>query len=396
MKNLFSVLSLALVSMLLLASCEFEYNYYTKDQQAQLSALNMPALPISYTVEIPNHLQNTGLFARPVDNEKAALGRVIFYDKSLSSDGKVSCASCHLQDHGFADPKVLSVGVNDRQSGRNSIALGSVVNFSAYYGEDINGPTAIRFFWDNRAGTVTEQSRGAFTNPDEMNLQMHDVLDIVRSKDYYKPLFQKAFGIDDVSPAEINEANLFAAVSDFINSMGSYDSRFDNAADELYKNNDVFGDLISTNNLPGLTSEENAGKNLYISKCANCHSVNMGRPVLNYANNGLDLVYSDHGVGAITNNPQERDQFKVPTLRNIEVSAPYMHDGRFATLEEVIDHYSTGIKKSAGLHAFLRDGNDKPVAMNFTAVEKKQLIAFLKTVTDHGLKTDERFSDPFK
>ena len=386
---------------LMFTSCEpnYDYIYYTKDQASKMQDLNIQTL-LPYEVELPVHLSRMGLFARPVDSEKATLGRVIFYDKSLSSDGKISCASCHHQDHGFADPNATSTGVEDRQSTRNSIALGSVVNFSAYYGTDINGPTAIRFFWDNRAETVEQQSRGAFTNHDEMNMTMSEVVNTIRAKSYYTPLFQKAYNpdLDDASIPQITEARVFEAVAEFINSMGSYHSKFDTEADKLYlSNNNAYGvDLIKDQSFSGFTADENAGKNLYMANCASCHSTNMGRPILNFANNGLDQVYTDKGVGGITNTSSELYQFKVPTLRNVEVSAPYMHDGRFTSLEDVLEHYSAGIKANSGLSAPLKNFNGTPKNMNFSTTEKQQLIAFLKTLTDDVIKNEARFSDPFK
>jgi cytochrome c peroxidase len=388
-----------------LTSCEpkWEFVYYTPDQKAKLTGLNLPENGLDYSVKLPVHLTNAGLFSREIDGDKARLGRVIFYDKKLSSNGEVSCASCHHQDHAFADVTALSKGVDSRESARNSIALSSVVNFSAYYGTDINGPSAIRFFWDNRAETIEQQSRLAFTNPDEMGMHMKDIVSAIKAQEFYEPLFQKAYNpdpSDDVTKPVIDETKIFECMSHFINSMGSYRSKFDVAADALYSNgNSFFGaELIGpATSLKDFTSDEMAGKNLYSTNCSSCHSMNMGRPSLNYANNGLDLVYKDQGVGGApgVNNPALNFQFKVPTLRNIEWSAPYMHDGRFATLEEVIDHYSNGIKSNSALHANLRNGST-PKQMNFTAKEKEQLIAFLKTTSDSELKADERFSNPFQ
>ncbi len=399
MKMKLSILAF-LAMVLVLTSCDTKYEvlYYTPAQEAKLGDLKLNTLT-DYQVTLPVHLQRNGLFARPVDNAKATLGRVIFYDKKLSKDGKVSCASCHLQEHGFSDVSAKSKGVNDRESTRNSIALSSVVNFSAYYGTDINGPTAIRFFWDNRAETVEQQSRGAFTNPDEMGMHMSEIVSVIKSQEYYEPLFQKAFNNgDDISLAEVTEARVFEAMSHFINSLGSFQSRFDTEADKLVDMNSfgAFNEYKRT--FPGFSSDENAGKALYNTHCAGCHSLDMGRPVLNFANNGLDVVYKDKGVGGVPgneNNPSLQEQFKVPTLRNIELSAPYMHDGRFATLEQVIDHYSTGIQNNPNLHGLLKSGNG-PKKMNFTQKEKEQLIAFMKTLTDNELKTEVRFSNPFK
>jgi cytochrome c peroxidase len=393
MKKLGTVFTL-FAFFLLLGACksDFNYYYYSKEETEVLSQyLNLPELPDDYTVSFPTHLSNTGLFARAVERDKAVLGRVIFYDKKLSSDGKVSCASCHKQELAFSDDKALSEGVYDRATDRNSIALGSVANFSAYYGTDLNGSSAIRFFWDNRAETAPAQSRGSMTNPKEMDMTMHQIAATVEAQPYYAPLFKKAFGSEVVT-----EDLVLEAVANFVNAMGSYQSKFDAQANSsIPSSSGFFGNTTFTNNFAGFTASENRGKTLYNANCASCHSGNMGRPVLQLANNGLESNPTDLGVGAITGNVAEKGSFKVPTLRNIALSAPYMHDGRFANLNEVLDFYSTGIKSHPFLHADLTV-NGQPKRMNFSANDKEDLIAFLNTLTDDHLLADKKFSDPFK
>lgn len=134
--------------MLLTVACtnksDFSYYYYEAEDYATLTKyLNLPDIPHEYTVEFPSHLRSAGLFPRPVERDKAILGRVLFYDKNLSKDGKIACASCHKQEIGFGDDKVVSKGVYDRDGDRNSLPLASVSNFSAYYGTDLNGNLAV-------------------------------------------------------------------------------------------------------------------------------------------------------------------------------------------------------------------------------------------------------------
>ena len=383
--------------LLLVVACDqkpdFDYYYYEPEEYALISEhLDLPDLPYNYQVSLPEHLSRTGIFARQVNNDKAALGRVLFYDKKLSKDETISCASCHKQELGFADDVVFSDGVSDRQTTRNSFALSSVANFSAYYGTDLNGPSAIRFFWDNRAATVADQATGSLTNPNEMDMQMHEVVSAVQSQDYYAPLFRKAYG-----DAGVTEDRITEAISDFVNAMGSIGSRFDKEANDKVAASQVWGDMTPAirENFDGFTSAENNGKEIYLNNCASCHSVNQGRPPKFYANNGLDEVTSDAGVGGISGAPFEMGTFKVPTLRNVALSAPYMHDGRFATLEEVVEHYSTGILDHPNLSDELKSGN-QPRKMNFSAQEKADLISFLHTLTDMEFAADDRFSDPFK
>jgi cytochrome c peroxidase len=359
--------------MLLAVSCDkkFDYFYYNDDDAKLLTEyLNLPlkdAFP--YTVTFPTHLSAVGLFPRPVEKDKATLGRVLFYDKKLSKDGKISCASCHKQDHAFADDLAFSQGVNERSTARNSFALSSVANFSAYYGTDLNGFSAIRFFWDNRAETVADQSRGSLTNPKEMDMDMHNVAEIVAAQPYYAPLFKKAYGSFNVT-----EDLVLESIANFVNAMGSYQSKFDENANSYQVN-----------------YQDNAN-------CASCHSGNMGRPVLNYANNGLDMDTSgDEGVGGITGVQAEKGTFKVPTLRNVVYSAPYMHDGRFSTLEEVLEHYNSGVKNHPNLNPELKVLTTGQPKQNFLNQQDKQdLIAFLHTVTDDHIRGDEQFSNPFK
>jgi cytochrome c peroxidase len=385
--------------ILLAVACDkkadFNYYYYSEADAKVISEhLNLPLeQPDDYLVRLPQHLTNTGLFPRPVEDDKATLGRVLFYDKKLSKDGTIACASCHKQELGFGDDVAFSRGVSDRSTDRNSFALSSVASFSAYYGTDLNGPSAIRFFWDNRAETVAEQSTGSLTNPKEMDMDLHDVADIVATQPYYAPLFKKAYGSTNVTQDLVLEA-----IANFVNAMGSFNSKFDQAANNgfaSYLNNAyVYNQNFTTS---GFTASENRGKTLYNTNCASCHSGNMGRPVLNYANNGLDLDTSgDQGVGAISGVSNQNGAFKVPTLRNVALSAPYMHDGRFKTLEEVVDHYASGIKSHPNLHAYLKTSNGQPKTMPFTQTDKQDLIAFLNTLTDDKLVANQVFSNPFK
>jgi len=374
--------------LFLLGACkksDFNYYYYEPEDYALLSQyLNLPSLPNDYGVVLPRHLANAGLFARPVEREKAILGRVLFYDKNLSKDGKVSCSSCHKQAIGFSDDQKLSRGISGNVTDRNSIALASVANFSAYYGTDLNGAGGIRFFWDNRAETIAQQSTGSLENPKEMGMHMSEVVNAILAQPYYAPLFKKAYGDADVSTVRVTEA-----LSNFINAMGSYQSKFDEEASK-----EQYGSTFT--NLAGFTIEQNRGLNIYQAKCASCHSPIMGRPVLFYANNGLDAVtMPDGGVGSISGKDYEKGCFKVPTLRNVALTAPYMHDGRFATLEEVVEHYNSGIQSHVNLHPNLRY-NGQPMRMNLSSADKQDLITFLNTLTDEHFRTDERFADPFK
>lgn len=396
MKKAVPVFAVLVIGMFMVAckDKDFTYYYYSPEEKAILDRyLNLPDLPDSYVIAFPEHLSRQGLFPRAVSDDKATLGRVIFYDKKLSKDATVACANCHKQEFGFGDDAAVSLGVYDRAGDRNSIALGSVANFSAYYGTNLNGPTAIRFFWDNRAETAMAQSRGSMTNPKEMDMHMSEIVAVMKSEPYYEPLFNKSYGDKGRYPDNVTEETALDAIANFVDAMGSYQSPFDVEASKKYANNYSYGTEPMNESFGGFTDAENRGKQVYLNSCASCHNAVMGRPNFNFANNGLDAALGeDLGVGGVTGVTSEKGTFKIPTLRNIAVTAPYMHDGRFKTLEEVVEHYSTGIKNHPNLsRAQLSQGG-----FNFTSQQKQDLVAFLNTLTDNSLATATRFSNPFK
>lgn len=380
--------------LLLAAACnkkaDFNYYYYEPEDYKLISQyLNLPEIPDDYRAQLPTHIANLGLAPRPVVQDKAILGRVLFYDKSLSKDGTISCASCHKQELAFSDNAKVSTGVFNRAGDRNSIALGSVLNFSAYYGTDLFGPSGIPFFWDNRASTASAQNIASMTNPKEMDMSHSDIVNAVSSKPYYAPLFRMAFGSEQITSERVSEA-----IAEFVNAIGSYKSKFDREAEKTIGPY-PYGNAEFTP-FSGFTAQENAGKLIYLSNCASCHSPTQSRPAKMNANNGLDIATTDAGVGGITGNAADKGTFKVPLLRNIEVTAPYMHDGRFATLEEVVEHYNSGIQAHPNLNPELRAPNGDPLRLNLSESDKQALVAFLKTFTDTELITDARFANPFK
>ena len=351
--------------------------------------LNLPSDYYNYAnPELPNHFA-TGQVAsidntpnnNPVTDEGATLGRVLFYDKTLSSNNAVSCASCHIQERGFADESALSVGFEGGFTGRNSMGLAN----ARYYD---NG----RFFWDERANTLEDQVLMPIQDQIEMGLTLTELVSKIQGQDYYQPLFTDAFGSNDVTTDRIS-----LALSQFVRSMVSYESPFDVG-------------LIAANGDQGVDFEnfselENLGKDLFFSnrtQCSNCHetatfSGDRAR------NNGLDAVLTDLGVGGVTGNNNDQGEFKVNSLRNIALTGPYMHDGRFATLREVVQFYNNGIQNSPGLDNRLRVGgggrggnnNGDVRRMNLNGQEIDALVAFLSTLSDESFLTDTKFSNPF-
>ena len=383
--SLLGVLAVAL-SACVADDVEVREEYYYPEELAIIQqTLNIPEKPLDYSVELPTHLSRSGLFARNINRDMATLGRVLFYDTALSSTGEVSCASCHKQELAFSDEKASSNGINGKQTDRNSLALGSVASFAAYYGSDLFGTFGVPFMWDNRFGTAREQAKAAFTSEDEMGMTIEGMIDVISSRDYYAPLFRRAYG-----STAVTEERILSAVAEFVDGLGTFDSKFDQAAETSTNGLDMYV------NFNDFTAAENRGKEIYLNSCAACHSEVFGRPVMNAANNGLAMQYDDEGIGGFTNVATEMYTFKIPTLRNIALSGPYMHDGRFETLEEVIDFYSEGVADHPKLHELLRDESGQPLRLNLSTDDKAALVAFLETLTDVGYLEEERYSDPFK
>jgi cytochrome c peroxidase len=368
---------------------------------------------------LPNYLVSMGLHQPAIDNAKANLGRVVFYDKNLSADGKISCASCHKQAFAFADNLPISHGVGNQLTFRNSLSLTNVANFGVHYSNIEGRQPAL--LWDGRASDIVEQAPLAFANPHEMGLSMSEVVEKAKNQPYYPYFMKTAFG-----DREITEARLLEGLQEFVRAMGYATSKLDKALDK------VNGDMMATytdyvpiyelretivsyyygspimglgnvqvgqdtvvRELMNFTQSELRGRNLFAQNCTKCHTPIRTLQEEFMACNGLEMKYKDRGLGKITGRPEDDGVFKSPSLRNIALTAPYMHDGRFKTLYEVMDFYSTGMEASPNLHPLLRDENGQPKRMNFTQQQKLDLVAFLHTMTSHEVQNDKRFSNPF-
>jgi len=356
--------------------------------------LNLPARPFNYAnMDLPRHYNSAE--ANESDNTPehnritdmgATLGRVLFYDKKLSVNNTISCASCHEQNAAFSDPRKFSVGFDGRQTRRNSMTL---VN-GRYYE---NG----RFFWDERSRTLEEQVLEPIQDHIEMGMDLEALEEKLQQQDYYQILFEKAFGDNQVTSERIA-----LALSQFTRSIVSVNSKFDVgfAAAGYPQDEEQMPDF------PNFTAQENLGLDIFYrgrkgGTCLYCH----GSPqhVNDEAkNNGLALSYTDRGKGEITGNAGDNALFKVPSLRNIALTAPYMHDGRFNSLMEVVNHYSDNVQNHPNLNFRLKTlddgeaGDTEVLRLGLSQEEKEALVAFLHTFTDESLLTDEKYSDPFQ
>lgn len=335
-----------------------------------------PTLPPYFNGPVAN-ADNTPV-SNPVTDAGATLGRVLFYDKELSINRKVACASCHKQDHSFSDPVALSEGFDGGLTDRNAMSLAN----AAYYDRG-------HFFWDERALTLEDQVLMPIENTVEMGMTLDSLEKRLQQLSYYKPLFEDAFG-----DATVTSTRISLALAQFVRSMISYQSKYDQALAQQV------GPTPPGTNLSGLTPQENLGLQIFFDPnrggCAGCHNTQLFIDPVPF-DNGLDATFTDFGVGGITGDPRDNGRFKVPSLRNVEVTAPYMHDGRFATLMEVVEHYNSGVKSNPNLDPRLRQpGTNLPKQLNLTNNEKEALVAFLETLTDPTFLVDAKFSDPFK
>lgn len=354
------------------------------DYEIISATLNLPESAFNYTdFNLPAHFlappvastDNTPVNTNPITNDGATLGRVLFYDKGLSINNTIACASCHKQSNSFTDPSQFSKGFLGGLTDRNSMSLAN----ARYY---VNG----KFFWDERAVTLEDQTLMPIQHAVEMGMTLDSLEKKLSAKDYYKILFKKAFGDENITRDRVSKA-----LAQFIRAMVSYQSKYDDGLTAL-------GHAPAPNeDLPGFTQQENQGLRVFTANCAGpCHNTELQTmPVAR--NNGLDLVYTDNGVGKITGRTIDNGKFKSPSLRNVMLTAPYMHDGRFQTIEQVLEHYSTGIKNHPNLDNRLKDpvtGEARP--FNLTQQQKNAIVAFLNTLTDTKFTTDVKYSDPFK
>ncbi len=350
---------------------------------------DLPSIPFNYSgIDIPEHLtksdfsndgqlgyESGGIDVSTFDaitDDKATLGRVLFYDARLSALENISCGTCHDQSLSFTENKDFSEGINALTK-RNSMHL-----------NDLGWSNNHSFAWDMRRQDLHEMIVLPLTDENEIGANMVEIVGKLSSIDYYPALFEQAYGSD-----EINEDKVVDALVQFIESMVTFNSRFDQEA---------------ARDFAGFTKAEMEGLELFASNCSSCHvqgneldallggiPIEIEEPIFEFFpfifNNGLPLDEDDAGTGEWTNID---DLFKLPTLRNIEMTAPYMHDGRFSSLEEVVEFYSEEVEANSWSF-IIPDGGFK-----FNDDEKASLVAFLKTFTDESFLTEEKWSDPFQ
>ncbi|MBT5147989.1 MAG: cytochrome-c peroxidase [Flavobacteriales bacterium] len=317
-------------------------------------------------LDVPAHVATSiiGEMPIPVDNpttvEGVALGRKLFYENMLSTDNTMSCATCHVQEDGFSDKNRFSEGITGDLGGRQAMAV-------------INLGWSEFFFWDGRAVSLEDQAFGPVVNPIELNETWPNVVTKLQDDCDYPHLFEAAFGTSIIDSVLVSKA-----IAQFERTLLSFNSRYDKY---FYENEDVF------------TQAELNGFDVFmgVGECVHCHS----GPLLSddmFRNNGLDIAFTDLGLGDITGDATDNGKFKVTTLRNIAQTAPYMHDGRFATLKEVVEHYNSGVlAESPNLDSEMEHFKG---GLDLTLEQKNDLVSFLHTMSDNTFLENPDFSDP--
>ena len=364
MKTRILIIGILAATVATIAGCRKEFTEQEPTHNATPYDLVIP--PFFPPMDIPED--------NPLTVEGVELGRHLFWDKQLSGDNTQACASCHLPEFSFSDPEQFSTGITGEVGTRQSMPL-------------INLGWATEFFWDGRAKSLEEQVIEPVANPIEMHENWDNLLVELADDPLYPPMFKAAYGSE-----EITQDRAAKAMASFLRTMISGGSKFD-----LYK----IGQYT-------LTESEERGLDLFLKEggdpeegqggqwgadCFHCHGFGAMLFTDNLPhNNGLDSVFTDLGYGGVNGNPLDDAKFKTPTLRNIELTAPYMHDGRFNTLEEVIEHYNSGGHASPTIDPFMKYTTG---GLQLSEQSKQDLINFLLLLTDEDFVNNEAFQDPF-
>ncbi|MCT4628307.1 cytochrome c peroxidase [Winogradskyella sp.] len=305
----------------------------------------------------------------PTDNpqtvEGVALGKKLFFDNILSANNTQSCASCHSPQKAFSDHLPTSFGIDGFAGSRNTMPI---FNLAWNYGE--------RFNWDGSALNLERQAEEPVQNPIELHSEWNNVVERLQSHPEYPELFQLAFNTSTITKELTTKA-----IAQFERTIISANSKFDR-----------YSQGQAT-----LTAQEINGLDIFLREdkgdCFHCHG-NPNNPLWtdnDFHNNGLDATFTDLGLGAITGDPNDNGKFRSPSLRNLEFTAPYMHDGRFATLDEVIDHYSEGLQNSPTIDPLMKQIAQGGVQL--TTQEKADLKAFLLTLSDPSFINNPEFQN---
>ncbi|MCF8243913.1 MAG: cytochrome C peroxidase [Saprospiraceae bacterium] len=337
--------------------------------------------PKAHTLTIPPGLPSMDIPAdNPLTDEGIELGRRLFYDPILSKDSTISCSSCHQLKYSFNDISAFSPGVGGLLGNRSSMSLINI-------GFQSNG-----MFWDGRAHSIEEQALGPVENPLEMAELWKDVEVKLRRHPDYKKRFRQAFGIDNTM--DITKELAVKAIAQFERTLISANSRYDKKKFQLDPNPFLLSDL-EADGQKIYYDDQQGGPDDPKGHCAHCHDGNALFTSEVYRNNAITQVatlndFPDKGLGAITGNLTDNGMFKSPSLRNVVLTAPYMHDGSIQTLEEVIEHYNSGGHYADNVIT------GSITQLNLSDYDKMALLAFLDALTDTTYYSNPAFQNPFQ
>ncbi|MEO1435605.1 MAG: cytochrome c peroxidase [Bacteroidota bacterium] len=339
------------------------------------SLANISYTPVDYNLPQPAGFPQMEVPAdNPMTVDGIELGRRLFFDPILSADSTQSCSSCHFQQLAFTDNLAVSTGIDGIAGTRSAMSLANL-------GYNFNG-----LFWDGRTSTLESQALLPIEDPIELHFNWPDLICKLSNHPDYPEYFRKAFGINNTN--QITKELAAKAIAQFERSMISNNSKFDRVVyrqEEFFTDDELNGYEMFFDLASGILPD---------AECGHCHNAPLFT-VNNYRNNGLDEAldlatdFEDNGFGDVTGNVFDNGKFRIPTLRNIALTAPYMHDGRFETLEEVIDHYDSGGHYADNLDPLI-------INIGLTDEQKDQLLAFLHTLTDTTSLMQEQFSNPFE
>lgn len=368
--KLFITIAITILFTVIIPGCEHDHIRPSVDTKDDLTSILFQPTP--FELPIPSNYPKMPIPAdNPLTEEGIYLGKKLFYDPILSRDSTISCASCHLQEHSFKDPAGISTGVDQRKGRRTSMNL-----INVGYNQD-------RLFWDGRSSSLEDQVTGPVEDPNELDHDWPSIESLLRTHADYPKLFRKAFGIQ--SEKEINKDLISKAIAQFERTLiGSGTTRYDLAIQgkiELTQD-ELEGYMMFTDASPGLYPD---------AECAHCHAEPLFT-TFEFKNNGLETIdnledFLDRGRGEVTGQIMDNGKFKIPTLYNAAISPPYMHDGRFDTLEEVMDHYNSGGHRQPNTDPLIRP-------LGLTEKQKQQVIAFVKTLTDTVFLQNPAFNPP--
>ena len=328
-------------------------------------------VPKPVSVDIPEVFQDRILppvipINNPLTEEGIALGKKLFFDKKLSADNTQSCATCHASQKAFTNNLQFSIGIDNIEGTRNSMPL---FNLAWNYDD--------KFFWDGRELSLERQVFDPITNPIEMHNTLDNVVQRLQQDPNYPPLFEQAFGTSAIDSVMVSKA-----ISQFERTIISANSKFDRY---------LLGEAT-------LTPQELEGFNVFMDEnrgdCFHCHG-SENNPLWTdnkFHNNGLDANPSDLGLGVASGDPNDNGKFRTPSLRNLAFTAPYMHDGRFATIEEVINHYSEGLQDSPTIDPLMKKVEQGGVQLSTT--DKENLKQFLLSLSDFEFITNPQYAHP--